>query len=312
PLTPEERQVVRTLRRHVERLAGEIGERHVWRPDALEAAEMYIVSVLEELGYAVRRRPYTVRGTEGANLEVEVTGTARPEEIVVVGAHYDTVPGSPGADDNASGVAALLEIARLLRGMKLERTLRLVGFVNEEAPFFTTEEMGSRRYAAEAAAAGENVVAMFSLESLGYYSDESGSQRYPAGLGLFYPDRADFLGFVGNLASRDLLHRSIEAFRRHAAFPSEGIAAPEGLVGVSWSDHSSFWRQGYPAIMVTGTALFRNPDYHTAGDVPERLDYERMARVVAGLAVVFAAEAGLSGSTDLSRERNRPDAPETP
>lgn len=292
PLTPEEREIARKLRGHAERLAGEIGERNVWRPDALQAAERHIVSVLEELGYAVRRHPYRARETEVANLEVEVAGAVRPEEIVLVGAHYDTVIGSPGADDNASGVAALLEVARFLQGMKLQRTLRLVAFVNEEAPFFTTEEMGSRRYAAETAAAGEDVVAMFSLESLGYYRDEPGSQRYPVGLGLFYPDRANFLGFVANFSSRRLVHRAIEVFRRHAAFPSEGIVAPEGLTGVSWSDHSSFWRQGYPAIMVTGTAFFRNPHYHTAEDVPERLDYDRMARAVAGLAAVFAAEAG--------------------
>jgi len=161
--------------------------------------------------------------------------------------------------------------------------VHLVAFVNEESPFFGTADMGSRRYARRVRAQGENIIAMVSLEMLGYYTDAPGSQRYPFGLRFFYPDRGNFVGFVGNLSSRALVQQSIAAFRRHTSFPSEGLAAPWWTPGVFLSDHGSFWREGYPAIMVTDTGPYRYPQYHTATDTPEQIDFTRMAHVVAGL-----------------------------
>ena len=295
PLSADEEASRARLEAHVTYLAGTIGERSYRRPASLDAAATYLATTLEALGYAVTAQPFAVDGQPFRNLEAVITGRRRPEEIVVVGGHYDSVVGTPGADDNATGTAAVLELARLLREEPLDRTVRLVAFVNEEPPFFLTEHMGSRVYAREAARRGDRIVAMLSLETIGYYSSEPGSQRYPPPLGLAYPDRGDFIGFVGNVASRALVRRSVGAFRRHARFPSQGVAAPAAIPGVYWSDHSSFWREGYPPIMVTNTGPFGNPAYHSAADTPDGVDYARMARVVHGVAAVVRELAGASG-----------------
>jgi Zn-dependent M28 family amino/carboxypeptidase len=225
------------------------------------------------------------------NLETEVAGGARRNEIVVVGGHYDTVPGSPGANDNATGTAAVLELARLLAGQRLARTVRFVAFVNEEVPFFQTDTMGSWVYARRSRARGEQIVAMLSIETIGFYSDVVGSQHYPFPFSLFYPRTGNFIGFVGNIASRALVRRSIAAFRQHTSFPSEGVAAPGWMTGIGWSDHWAFWQEGYPGVMVTDTALFRYAPYHTREDTPDRVNYNHMARVVAGLARVVTTLA---------------------
>jgi Zn-dependent M28 family amino/carboxypeptidase len=279
------------LRQHVEALAGRIGERHVRRPQALHAAEAYIREAWTALGYDVGRQAYDAQGVESANLEIVLAGDARAGEIVLAGAHYDTVPGSPGADDNASGVAALIELARLLRGQRAARTIRLVAFVNEEPPFFYWGEMGSRVYARAARARGDDIRVMLSLEMLGCYSDERGSQGYPPPLGLLYPNRGNFIGFVSNLGSRRALRQTVAAFRQGCDMPAERLAAPALVPGVGWSDQLSFWREGYPALMVTDTAFYRYRHYHRPTDTPEKLDYTRMARVVDGLAHTLAALA---------------------
>lgn len=289
PFNPQERQLRERLRGHVERLAGEIGERRLERHPALQAAADYLEERLVAMGHTPRRLPYLVDGLRCDNLEVELRGTRWPEEIVIVGAHYDSAAGSPGADDNASGVAALLELARLWAGRAPERTLRFVAFVNEEPPRFMTPEMGSRRYVEGVVARRERVTAMLALESLGYYSDAPGSQHYPFPLGWFYPERGDFIGFVANLSSRELLHRSITAFRREATIPAEGLAAPFWVAGVGWSDHLPFWLADYPALMVTDTVPFRSPHYHQPSDTPESLDYDRLTWVTIGLAPVIEA-----------------------
>jgi len=286
PLTAEQRDVGLRLRAHVTRLAGEIGERNVWAHENLAAAAGWIEETLRSLGLEVRGQTFEAEGHRVRNLEVERRGAGRADEIVVVGAHYDSVLGSPGANDNASGVAALLELARRFGDQSSARTLRFVAFVNEEPPFFQTAEMGSLVYARRSRAASERVVAMLSLETIGCYADAPGSQQYPFPFGLFYPRRGDFVGFVGNIASRALVGQAIGAFRRHAAFPSEGVAAPGWIGGIGWSDHWGFWQQGYPAVMVTDTAPFRYPHYHLHSDTPDRLDYDRLARVVSGLARV--------------------------
>jgi Zn-dependent M28 family amino/carboxypeptidase len=281
-----ERELERELHRHVETLASRIGERNIWRSQAMERAAEYIRAEFEKLNLMVREEQFPVWQTSARNLEATLTGREAQEELVIVGAHYDTVPGSPGANDNASGVAAMLEIARLLRNSPPARTVKFVAFANEEPPFFFTARQGSLVYARECRRRGDRIVAMLSLETIGYYSEQAGSQRYPFPFGLFYPDRANFIGFVGNLSSRRLVRRCIATFRAEAWFPSQGVAAPGYLPGIYWSDHWAFWRQGYRAVMVTDTALFRYPYYHTPEDTADKLDYGRMARVVAGLAAV--------------------------
>ncbi|MGH7538103.1 MAG: M20/M25/M40 family metallo-hydrolase [Gemmatimonadales bacterium] len=292
PLTADQRALEARLGAHVRVLAGQIGERSAARYEAVQQAAAYLDSTFQALGYPVRAQDYAVRGRVYQNLEAEVRGVTQPEEIVVVGAHYDSAEDAPGADDNASGVAGMLELARTFAGSAPARTLRFVAFANEEPPSFPTADMGSRHYADAAAARGERVVAMLSIESIGYYDETPGSQRYPFPLNLAYPDRGDFIGFVSNLRSRPLLRRAIAAFRDHAQFPTQGAAAPWWVPGVWWSDHWAFWRKGFAAIMITDTAPYRNVFYHTAGDTPSTLDYDRMARVVDGLVWVVRDLAG--------------------
>ena len=291
-LSVEETQLQERLKLHVHTLAGEIGERNVFRPEALAYAGRYIEERLREMGHQPVRENYSAASVDVWNVIVERRGKGRPDEIVVVGAHYDSVMGSPGANDNATGAAALLEIARDLARRQPESTVRCVFFVNEEPPFFLTGEMGSVVHARRTRERGENVVAMLSIETIGYYTDAKGSQHYPFPLGLLYPGTGDFIGFVGNMRSRDLVRRAVRSFRASTAFPSEGAAAPGSIPGVGWSDHWSFWQQGYPAVMVTDTAPFRYGPYHTREDTPDKVGYERMARVVAGLERVVADLAG--------------------
>ena len=292
PLGPHERALEAALRRDVQLLAGDIGARSTARPAGLAEAASALEHALAQAGYEVKRQRFAVDDLPCDNLEAEIPGAAQKDEIVVVGAHYDTVRVTPGADDNASGVAALLALARAFAGAHPARTVRFVAFTNEEPPFFQTPRMGSVVYARRARERGERVVAMLSLETLGLYVDQPGSQRYPAPLGLFYPSAGDFVAFVGDVSSRALVRRAVASFRASARFPSEGVAAPGAVPGVMWSDHWAFRREGYPAIMVTDTAPFRSPDYHAATDTPERLAYAPMARVVAGLEAVVGDLAG--------------------
>lgn len=291
PATAEQAETRERLRAHVEMLAGTIGERNFTRPRALDSAANYVHQMLASFGYEVREQTYTLGGQAFRNVEAVLPGHARPGQIVVVGAHYDAVTGTPGADDNASGTAGMLELARMFANAPRDRTIRFVGFTNEEPPFFYTEDMGSRRYARAARERGDSIVAMLSLETIGYYSDSAGSQRYPPILGWFYPDRGNFIGIVGNIGSRALVHRVVREFRAAAPFPSAASAAPKQIPGISWSDHWSFWKEGYDAVMITDTAPFRNPNYHERSDRPETLDYDRMSRVVHGIASVVGSLA---------------------
>ena len=262
--TAEEKALAERLRAHVTFLAASERNHDLERP----------ARYIEQQMAKARLQRFESGGRTVRNIE---TG----QGSVVIGAHYDSVPGSPGADDNASGVAVLIELA----GMGLPA--RFVAFANEEMPYFQSGEMGSHAWAERAKANGEPVTAMISLEMLGYYRDEPGSQQYPAPLGWFYPDRGNFIGFVGDLGAIALVRRAIGAFREHTRFPSEGLAAPSAIPGVSWSDHWSFRQHGFPAIMVTDTAFYRYPHYHLASDTPEKLDYLRMARVTLGLAATI-------------------------
>jgi hypothetical protein len=291
PPSPAHTELQDRLVRHVQVLAQQIGERNTGRPHTLAEAARYLEQRLRESGHAVAREG--VQGGELVhNLIVERRGSSRPEEIVLVGAHYDSVYGSPGADDNATGTAALLEIARWLAGQWPARTVRCVFFVNEEPPLFRTQWMGSRVHARHARDRGENIVAMLSIESIGYYTDHEDSQHYPFPFGMLYPSKGNFVGFVGNLSSRGLVRRTIGCFRRNAHLPSEGLAAPAFIPGIGWSDHWAFWQEGYPAVMITDTAPFRYGPYHTRADRPEQVRYVEMAEVVGGLLEVVADLAG--------------------
>jgi Zn-dependent M28 family amino/carboxypeptidase len=286
PPSPEQRALEANLARHVRTLAHDIGERSARRYDATQRAASYVEETLRHLGYEVRVETYTVAGRVQRNIEATRQGATRPQAIILIGAHYDSAVDAPGADDNASGVAGMLELARRFANRRVERTLRFVGFGTEEPPAFPTADMGSRHYADRARARGDSIEAMIAVESIGYFDPSPGTQRYPFPLNLAYPDAGDFIGFVSNLQSRALLRRAIATFRRTTALPTQGAAAPWWIPGVWWSDHWPFWRQGYRAIMITDTAPYRNPFYHTPHDTPDKLDYRRMALVVSGIAAI--------------------------
>lgn len=280
-------QLTERLSRHVWVLAEEIGERHVENPGSLQQAADYIEAEFNRAGLPPQRQVYD---RDYRNIVAEIKGTVSPDEIILIGAHYDTVWLSPGADDNASGVAVLLELARMLVSRRFEKSMRFVAFTNEEQPFAESAAMGSRVYAERSRHHGENIIAMYSLEMLGFYADEPGSQQYPSALlSWIYPDTASFIAFVANPLSGMLLGRSLRSFRRHSDFPVQGLMAPERLVpDIRRSDHASFWDAGYPALMITDTASYRNINYHTVGDVPRTLDYLKMADLAGSLGLMFA------------------------
>jgi hypothetical protein len=281
--TVEENDVASELRRHVEQLAGAIGERNVRRSAALRAAARYIEAELRSYGYAVEEQGFAAGGIDVRNLEAELRGTKQAARILVVGGHYDSAPGTPGANDNGSGVAATLLLARRFAGQPQAQTIRFVFWVNEEPPFFQTDLMGSVVYARRCRERQEPIAGVLSLETLGYYTDARGTQHYPNAIRGDYPDQGNFVTFVSNRSSRELLERAVATFRRSTSFPAEGLAAPSWIDGVGWSDHWAFWKEGYPGVMVTDTAPFRYRHYHRRSDTPDQLVYDRFARVVLGV-----------------------------
>jgi hypothetical protein len=290
PLTPAETSAAERLRADLQALAGDIGERNMHKPEALERAAQLIEERLRAAGNVPVRRTYAVDGLPCSNIEAMIPG--RSEALVVVGAHYDSVRGSPGANDNGTGVVALLELGRRLHDSSPERTIALVFFVNEEPPYFKTERMGSRVWAGEAKQRGAMIVGALSLETMGYFTEEPYSQRYPFPMGLVYPEQGDFIGFIGNIDSRALVRDAVGSFREVGSIPSEGVALPDHTVGVDFSDHASFWLHGWPGLMVTDTALFRYPHYHTPKDIPANVDAGALARVVVGVEHAVRALAG--------------------
>ena len=288
-LTEEETALAATLRRHVARIAAH--EHNLEHYRELEEVARYIEATLASFGYVPGRQEFTVNGKSVRNIDAVIAPatTDRDAEVIVIGAHYDSVSGSPGANDNGSGTAAVIELARLMRDLdgRSKKRIRFVLFVNEEPPYFRTDTMGSVRYARTLVERGEQVVAMYSIETIGFFSSAPGSQKYPPPFGLMFPDRGDFVAFVGLLGSRDLVHRAIRSFRAHTAFPSIGGVAPDLVPGIGSSDHWSFARHGIPALMVTDTAPFRYPHYHETSDTPDKVDTESMARIVKGLERMF-------------------------
>jgi hypothetical protein len=283
PLSQNQADIRDRLSQTVHELATVVGERNMEHAASLDAAELFLEQQLRQSDYTPRRLPYAAAGKTFDNIEACLPGADEAAGRVVIGAHYDSVIGTPGADDNATGVAAGFELARSFRSSRLRRTICFVFFVNEEPPWFQTHDMGSFVYARQLRNENVSILAMLSLETIGFYSDAKDSQKYPPVLGWFYPNRGNFIGFVGNEESRALVRQTVRDFRQAAQFPAEGIAAPADWPGIGWSDQWSFWQAGYPAVMVTDTAPFRNPNYHRHGDTEETLDLQRTARVVDGL-----------------------------
>src|SRR3974390_154572 len=283
----EQTRMTSDLQAHVQWLAGDVGERNVLRPSALNNAASYIEREWKRQGYAVSQLGYEVSGVRCANLEVVRNGRARQREILLIGAHYDSVIGSPWADDNASGVAALLEISRMFASIEPAMTVRFVAFVNEEPPFFMSRQQGSMVYAKSARRRGDNIRLMVSLETIGWHNNRPASPHHPPLFNLFYPDRANFIGMVCDFRSRVTMQRLAQAFRAHSDFPLQTAATFRFVPGVSWSDHRSFWRQGYRALMITDTAPYRYPHYHPATDTPAKLVYPEFSRATLGLCAAF-------------------------
>jgi hypothetical protein len=284
PLTAGETALASRLRGHVTAIASRPHNTRYYE-DLVKSA-LYIEGELAGLGYKPLRQTYEADGREVWNIEatVEPENPSPQTPSIVIGAHYDSAGDAPGANDNGSGTAALTEIARLLKSQPApKQRLRLVFFVNEEPPYFHTDLMGSRRYAALIKERGEQVSGMISLETLGAFSDTPGSQTYPPPFGLVLPDTANFISFVAMPGSRAWMHKIIGSFRSHAKFPAIGAVAPASVQGADWSDHASFADLGIPALMITDTAVFRYAHYHRPTDTPDKLDYDKLARITTGL-----------------------------
>jgi len=284
PFGKEERLVTERLGRHIEAIAA--APHNVAYFAALEAAACHIEDELRRQGHVPVADVFEADGRRVRNIEI-VLEPERPAAhgmTYVIGAHYDSADDSPGANDNGSGVAALIEIARRLGPHPaLRHRLRIVFFVNEEQPYGKTPLMGSWRHARRLAESGERVAGMIALETIGYFSDKAGSQRFPFPFSLIYPDTGNFVAFVGLPGSRSFLHRTIRSFRRSTPFPAVGGVVPDFIEGADLSDHWAYRRFGYPALMVTDTAPFRNPHYHQPDDLPETVDCRSLARVAIGL-----------------------------
>jgi len=286
PLPPSnqgEKELAARLEAHVRAVASE--PHNLKHPEALERSARTIEAALTGAGYRTQSQVFTAGGQQVRNIEVVIEPRRTDAKTLVVGAHYDSWLDAPGANDNGSGTAAAIELARLLADLsgKTQLRIRFVLFVNEEPPFFKTAQMGSLVYAKRLKASGEPVLGMISLETMGFYSDAENSQNYPSPLDMLYPTKGDFVAFVALTSSRSFLRRAVGDFREVAAFPSVGGTAPGFVQGIDWSDHWAFEQMGMPALMITDTAVFRYPHYHSKADTPDKVDYARLARVVSGL-----------------------------
>jgi hypothetical protein len=286
------------LRAHLKVLTDTIGERSVRFPDNMQKTAAYIRSFFKDIGLQSWREPYDYRGIEVANVVAEISSGPDPARQYLLGAHYDSVAGTVGADDNASAVAVLLETARYLKELigreKLDLKLKLVAFALEEPPAYGTRFMGSRVHASRAAQAREKIDGMICLEMVGYACHEPGCQNYPFPLGfLNYPEAGNFIGIVGNFKSGDFTRALKTEFEKNAELPVVKLTVPFNgwiMPAVRLSDHASFWDQGYKAVMITDSAYFRNPYYHTPADTMEKLDYRFMAELVESLLLFFKSQ----------------------
>jgi hypothetical protein len=288
PIKQEEIILQKSLQEDLQKLAFEIGSRNNNQYSKLNQAKDFFINSFSQAGYKINQQEYKIDNKSYYNIEAEKKGTTKPEEIIIIGGHYDSAFTSPGANDNGTGAAATLELAKIFANKNTNRTIKFVEFTNEEPPFFWTENMGSLVYAKNLKQQNQKIVAMLSLETMGYFSDQPGSQEYPYPINLIYPNQGNFISFIGNIKSSKLVKKSIGSFRNHVKFPSQGTALPSFIPGVGWSDQWSFWQQGYPGIMVTDTAPYRYQYYHTIDDTIDKIDFDKFARVVNGLVNVIS------------------------
>ena len=280
-----DRDLIRAnLSRHLTYLSVTLGDRSISRPENLKAAEDYVAQNFAAMGYAPRRQSFTYMGEKVSNI---IAGDENPNGYYILGAHFDTVAGTPGADDNASGVAVLLEVARLAKNLTPPRPWAFIGFTCEEPPAFSTVAMGSRVYATQARQHHAKILGMLCLEMVGYYSQTPNSQSLPLPLQLMgYPTTGNFIGLVSDRRSRPLMDRLATSMKTASRLPVVTLSVPfQGhiLPEVRLSDHANFWDAGYPAVMLTDTAFMRNPNYHGPGDVMDHLDLSAMTELTLGL-----------------------------
>ena len=249
----------------------------------LRQCEEWIKQRWESQKYVVKKHTFSIKEKKYSNLEIEIKGRTLPSEIIIVSAQYDTLPDSPGANNNGSGMAILFQLSRLLKDLTPDRTLRLIEFVNEEDPFFGTEMMGSYQYAKRSHQLREDIKVMLSMDALGIYKEEPDSQKLPFPFSMFYPNRGNFLAFIGDLSSHKYMIETTRGFKKGSSFPIEAGVVPKWAKGAAWSDHSSFWKFGYPGIMVTDTGGFRSPSHTTQEDTVEKLNFDAMSRIVIGM-----------------------------
>lgn len=285
-LTPEQQKSVQAMKAVVEELSGRIGNRNYAEPEKLEMAHRYIANQFKSLGYRVESFPFQIGQQTFKNIIAKKSkrngSRSSSADLLVIGAHYDTCF-NPGADDNASGVAGLIEAARVLKNEELSFEVQFIAFANEEPPFFQSDDMGSRRFTRWLKTQPVNVKGAIILEMIGYFREEKFSQTYFPLVGPFYPNKGNFIALIGNFPSRHFLNEVHRGFKAAKQIQTESLIAPEFIPGITWSDHWSFWQEGWPAIIVTDTAYLRSPHYHQKSDLPATLNYDEMARVVTAL-----------------------------
>ncbi len=283
----ENPSVTQHLKKHVRTLSTDIGQRHVNQPHALHKAANYISHEWEAMGYKVKPQLFSAMGVRCMNLEVERSGTDEDAGAIVITANYDTSKDCPGANNNASGIACLLEISRLFKRTHPQRTIRFVALTNENAPFIGSDKMGSWIYAHRADQQHSNIKTVVVLDSLGYYDNSANSQLHPPLMGMFYPNRANFLAMVSDFGAISVMSRFNSLFKRHSSFACQKIIAPSIFPGKKWNDHSTFSTHGYKVFMVTDTAHYRYPFYQTGRDTAEKVDYQSLSDITNGLVKAF-------------------------
>jgi len=288
-------QIGQRLRAHLQALTVTIGERSVRLPDNLNKTAEYITSFYKDIGISVHTEPYNYHDLKVANVVAEISSGSNPSHKYIVGAHYDSVSGTVGADDNASAIAVQLETARnlkvLLDQKELDLGVKFVSFALEEPPVYGTRYMGSRVYAKKARKENEKIDGMICLEMVGYTCYEPGCQQYPFPLQFFgYPKEGNFIGIVGSIKSSGFTITLFNRFQNNQDLPVIKLIVPFNgwvLPAVRLSDHTSFWSKGYKAVMITDSAFFRNPHYHQPSDTMDKLDYRFMAELVESLMLFF-------------------------
>lgn len=271
------------LKQHVKYIATEIGERHVRKPLALHRTADYIRQEWTAMGYEVKQQKFITRGVKCENLEITMQGQYNPDEYILICAHYDSSKDCPGANNNATGVAAMLELSRFFSNNNPGCSIRFVALANENPNYYGTEKSGSWHYARQADQRNDNIRTAITLESLGYYSNDKNSQLYPFLMGMFHPKRGNFLAMSSNFGSMTAMYKFAKYFRKHSNFRLETMVLQNLIPTVKWRNSSSFWLNGFPAFTVSDTAEYRYPFYNSSRDTSEKIDYQCLTFVTQGL-----------------------------